>query len=728
MSTIKDIARLAGVSHGTVSNVLNGRGNVSSEKIRRVEQAATQLGYQLNLQAKFLKSGRANTISVILPNITTEHYASLYQGLNEHFTMQGYELSLYLTQDQQALEHQYIQRIATKRDFAVIAVSCLTDAEYYYQSLKTDEAHIIFVFRHLYGAKQYLSLDFEQAGVEIADTLMAKGYHRLGLFSENQQNTHSQSLKAGLTKQFAAHNYLVEWQHIHSTGLDNTYSLAFEFFTRKNSLPVEVIITSDIERAKLICNAQFLGSTQLRPPIYTLANDALFYADNIYPYHMNYGMLSQQIVELLEHKKPQEYLSNKGFSVLASNSKKGNTQTQLEFLILPSPSTEALKKLLPHFERTSGIAVKLDIRPFDEIFQILNQLDKHPHYDLIRIDMAGLSWFAELCLQPLSRLTLDTDTLLSHYPPQLIERYSSVNNIAYAIPFDPSIQMLFYRKDLFNDASLKRLYYERYHHALTLPTSFAEFTQIATFFSQLKQSGLPAYGSCITIGNPEIIASEFLVRYYALNGTLLSLPQTLSLQPVIAEQVLKGLRTELTHSRKLESSWWDTSVRLFAESEVSMIIVYMNLFCQLAHHDLSPLIGYAPVPGNKPLLGGGSIGMSKYSQRYTQVSEFFEWLFSPDIAEQIVLLDGVASRDNIYQNQTIMANYPWLKLAQQTHYQGVRENSITGQASINLRRAENIIGRVLQHWLHHELTHQQAITRINCQLQAEQPALLRPLS
>ena len=43
MATILDVARLAGVSQGTVSNVLNGKGNVSSEKIRIVEDAARQL-------------------------------------------------------------------------------------------------------------------------------------------------------------------------------------------------------------------------------------------------------------------------------------------------------------------------------------------------------------------------------------------------------------------------------------------------------------------------------------------------------------------------------------------------------------------------------------------------------------------------------------------------------------------------------------------------------------
>ena len=47
MATIIDVAKMAGVSQGTASNVLNGKGNVSSEKIRAVEEAARKLGYTI---------------------------------------------------------------------------------------------------------------------------------------------------------------------------------------------------------------------------------------------------------------------------------------------------------------------------------------------------------------------------------------------------------------------------------------------------------------------------------------------------------------------------------------------------------------------------------------------------------------------------------------------------------------------------------------------------------
>ena len=55
MATIIDVARMAGVSQGTASNVLNGKGNVSSEKIKAVEEAAKKLGYTINERAKMLR-------------------------------------------------------------------------------------------------------------------------------------------------------------------------------------------------------------------------------------------------------------------------------------------------------------------------------------------------------------------------------------------------------------------------------------------------------------------------------------------------------------------------------------------------------------------------------------------------------------------------------------------------------------------------------------------------
>lgn len=81
MATIKDIAKRAGVSHGTVSNVLNRRGNVSAEKIKLVEQAARELGYQINSQASKLRSGRSENICIIVPRMDLKRYGKLFTSI-----------------------------------------------------------------------------------------------------------------------------------------------------------------------------------------------------------------------------------------------------------------------------------------------------------------------------------------------------------------------------------------------------------------------------------------------------------------------------------------------------------------------------------------------------------------------------------------------------------------------------------------------------------------------
>lgn len=58
------LPRMAGVSQGTASNVLNGKGNVSSEKIKAVEEAAKKLGYTINERAKDAQEGEAAILSV----------------------------------------------------------------------------------------------------------------------------------------------------------------------------------------------------------------------------------------------------------------------------------------------------------------------------------------------------------------------------------------------------------------------------------------------------------------------------------------------------------------------------------------------------------------------------------------------------------------------------------------------------------------------------------------
>ena len=99
MITIKDIAKEAGVSHGTVSNVLNKTGKVSSEKIMLVENAVKKLGYVRNSQAKQLRQGFKKSIALIIPNLEVPQYTELFSFFKDQFTNEDYEIKLYTTND-----------------------------------------------------------------------------------------------------------------------------------------------------------------------------------------------------------------------------------------------------------------------------------------------------------------------------------------------------------------------------------------------------------------------------------------------------------------------------------------------------------------------------------------------------------------------------------------------------------------------------------------------------
>ncbi|MEG2361727.1 MAG: LacI family DNA-binding transcriptional regulator, partial [Christensenella sp.] len=77
MATMKDVAKLAGVSHGTVSNIINGAKGVSLDKVKRVEKAMKELSYEPNAIARSLKLSKTMQIDIILPNIVAAAMAQL---------------------------------------------------------------------------------------------------------------------------------------------------------------------------------------------------------------------------------------------------------------------------------------------------------------------------------------------------------------------------------------------------------------------------------------------------------------------------------------------------------------------------------------------------------------------------------------------------------------------------------------------------------------------------
>ena len=93
-ATVRDVARLAGVSPTTVSNVVNGGVPVSPETRVKVERALSALDYVPNLSARGLRNGRSGVIALALPNLSTPYSAVLAHHIVRAATERGWSVQI----------------------------------------------------------------------------------------------------------------------------------------------------------------------------------------------------------------------------------------------------------------------------------------------------------------------------------------------------------------------------------------------------------------------------------------------------------------------------------------------------------------------------------------------------------------------------------------------------------------------------------------------------------
>lgn len=122
MVTIKDVARDAGVSVGTVSNVLNG-GRVSEARRKLVEASIEKLGYQVNTLAKGMRMLKTDYVVVILPNLINPYFALLLDALESELSAVGKQVLLCLSGDDAEREVAFMDMAKQNKVDGIIGVT-----------------------------------------------------------------------------------------------------------------------------------------------------------------------------------------------------------------------------------------------------------------------------------------------------------------------------------------------------------------------------------------------------------------------------------------------------------------------------------------------------------------------------------------------------------------------------------------------------------------------------
>lgn len=179
-ASIKDVALHAGVSVGTVSNVLNHPARVSSKTVKRVQKSITDLGFVRNDAARQLRAGESRTIALLVFDAANPFFSALARGAEDAATAEGYSVILANTSESQDREHSYLDLFEEQRVQGIL-ISPYGEVEQRLSALKKFGIPSVLVDRvsenQVFSS---VSVDDHAGGTIAANHLLSLGREHVG--------------------------------------------------------------------------------------------------------------------------------------------------------------------------------------------------------------------------------------------------------------------------------------------------------------------------------------------------------------------------------------------------------------------------------------------------------------------------------------------------------------------------------------------------------------------
>ena len=184
MSTIRDVARKAGVAISTVSAVVNRSAPTSAAVVARVEQAIAEIGYMPQRAAQTLRSGQSRLIGLIIPDVANPHFATVARVVENVCLRAGYMTFIYNTDEDADHEMHILKMMRMQRVAGLILISTRSDARHGARLLAEISVPTVLMGSHVAGTPfDIITLDEEEAGRLAMTRLLELGHRRIAVMA-----------------------------------------------------------------------------------------------------------------------------------------------------------------------------------------------------------------------------------------------------------------------------------------------------------------------------------------------------------------------------------------------------------------------------------------------------------------------------------------------------------------------------------------------------------------
>ncbi len=201
-TTIRDVAVSAGVSHQTVSRVINNDKRVSPATWQKVEAAIAKLGYRPNAIARGMALGRSHTFACLSPNLTDYTFASIIEGAAKEAYLHGYSLMIASAPNDDTFTVMIDELVTSGRTEGLIVLNPYADGRH--ARIPASVPTVFVGTRPREGAIDSVALADEAAGQLATEHLLGLGHQRIALLTGPMEEDCSQDRQVGYCSRLQA--------------------------------------------------------------------------------------------------------------------------------------------------------------------------------------------------------------------------------------------------------------------------------------------------------------------------------------------------------------------------------------------------------------------------------------------------------------------------------------------------------------------------------------------